>query len=38
VIVHNYYFMGIFGEQRLTLFLNLGAVALILLMFGVVMR
>ena len=38
VIVHNYYFMGIFGEERLTLFLNLGAVALILLMFGVVMR
>ena len=38
VVVHNYYFMGIFGEEKLTLFLNLGAMALILLMFGVVMR
>lgn len=38
IIVHNYYFMGIFGEERLTLLMNLGAVAIILLMFGVVLR
>jgi ech hydrogenase subunit A len=38
VIVRNYYFMGMFGEEKLTLILNLGSLAIILLMFGVVLR
>jgi len=38
VFVRNYYFHGIFGEDKLTLLLNLCAGALILLMFGVVIK
>ncbi|MFA5072547.1 MAG: proton-conducting transporter membrane subunit [Nitrospirota bacterium] len=38
VMVRNYYFQGVFGEERLTLGMNLTAVAIILLMFGVVLR
>jgi ech hydrogenase subunit A len=36
VIVHNYYFKNILGEENLTLWVNLVAVAIILIMFGVV--
>ena len=36
VIVHNYYFKNILGEERLTLVVNLIAGAIILIMFGVV--
>lgn len=36
VIVHNYYFKGIFGEENLTLWANFLAGAIILIMFGVV--
>jgi ech hydrogenase subunit A len=36
VIVHNYYLSGIFGEKNLTLWVNLAAGAIILVMFGVV--
>jgi ech hydrogenase subunit A len=38
VVVRNYYFHGIFGEDKLTVVLNLAAGAIILLMFGVVLR
>jgi len=38
VIVRNYYFQGYFGEDKLTLVMNLTALAIILLMFGVVLR
>jgi ech hydrogenase subunit A len=38
VIVRNYYFHGYFGEERLTLVMNLTALAIILLMFGVVLK
>lgn len=38
VFVRNYYFHGIFGEDKLTLLLNFVAGALILLMFGVVIK
>jgi ech hydrogenase subunit A len=36
VIVHNYYFKNLLGEERLTLVVNLIAGAIILIMFGVV--
>jgi ech hydrogenase subunit A len=36
VVVHNYYLKAAFGEERLTLWTNVAAVALILIMFGVV--
>jgi ech hydrogenase subunit A len=36
VIVRNYYLTGIFGEGKLTLWINIIAGALILIMFGVV--
>ena len=36
VVVHNYYLTGAFGEERLTLWTNLVAGAIILIMFGVV--
>jgi ech hydrogenase subunit A len=36
VVVHNYYLTGFFGENNLTLWVNLAAVAIILIMFGVV--
>lgn len=36
VVVHNYYLAGAFGEGRLTLWMNLIAGAIILIMFGVV--
>lgn len=36
VVVHNYYLSGIFGEEKLTLWTNLVAGAIILIMFGVV--
>ncbi|KNY29684.1 NADH-quinone oxidoreductase subunit L [Pseudobacteroides cellulosolvens] len=36
VIVHNYYLEGFFGEKNLTLWVNLIAGAIILIMFGVV--
>jgi len=36
VIVHNYYLSGLFGEKNLTLWFNLVAGAIILIMFGVV--
>lgn len=36
VIVHNYYMAGLFGENNMTLWVNLLAGALILIMFGVV--
>jgi len=36
VVVHNYYMLGIFGESKLTLWVNLIAGAIILIMFGVV--
>jgi ech hydrogenase subunit A len=38
VVVRNYYFQGIFGEDKLTVVLNVVAGAIILLMFGVVLR
>lgn len=38
VLVHNYYMSGVFGESRLTLWSNLAAIAIILVMFGVVIR
>lgn len=38
VMVRNYYLLGAFGEDKLTLVLNLIAGAIILLMFGVVIR
>jgi ech hydrogenase subunit A len=36
VIVQNYYFAGVFGETRLTPWINFMAAAIILIMFGVV--
>lgn len=36
VVVRNYYLSGFFGENKMTLWLNLAAVAIILVMFGVV--
>ncbi|HEX2946847.1 MAG TPA: NADH-quinone oxidoreductase subunit L [Clostridia bacterium] len=36
VIVHNYYFKNLLGEERLTLVVNLIAGAIIMIMFGVV--
>lgn len=36
IVVHNYYLSGVFGESRLTLWMNLIAGAIILIMFGVV--
>lgn len=36
IVVHNYYFSGVFGEGNLTLWMNLIAGAIILVMFGVV--
>lgn len=36
VVVHNYYLSGFFGENNLTLWVNLAAGAIILIMFGVV--
>jgi ech hydrogenase subunit A len=36
VIVHNYYFKNLLGEKNLTLWVNLAAAAMILVMFGVV--
>lgn len=36
VLVHNYYMSGFFGEKNLTLWVNLAAGAIILIMFGVV--
>lgn len=36
VVVHNYYLTGFFGESNLTLWVNLAAGAIILIMFGVV--
>ena len=36
VIVHNYYFTKVLGEDRLTLWVNVVAIAVILVMFGVV--
>jgi ech hydrogenase subunit A len=36
VVVHNYYLSGFFGEKNLTLWVNLAAGAIILIMFGVV--
>lgn len=36
VVVHNYYLTGFFGENNLTLWVNLAAGAIILIMFGVV--
>ncbi len=36
VVVHNYYLSGVFGENNLTLWVNLIAGALILIMFGVI--
>lgn len=36
VIVHNYYFKNLLGEKNLTLWVNLVAAAIILVMFGVV--
>lgn len=37
-IVRNYYMTGAFGEKRLTLWVNLTAIAIILVMFGVVIK
>ncbi|HYH01535.1 MAG TPA: NADH-quinone oxidoreductase subunit L [Bacillota bacterium] len=37
VVVHNYYFAGVFGEASLTPWTNLVAGAIILIMFGVVL-
>jgi len=36
IVVHNYYLSGVFGEKNLTLWTNLIAAAIILVMFGVV--
>lgn len=36
IVVHNYYFSGVFGERNLTLWTNIIAGAIILVMFGVV--
>jgi ech hydrogenase subunit A len=36
VVVHNYYFKNVLGEENLTLWVNLIAIAIILVMFGVV--
>lgn len=36
VVVHNYYLSGVFGEKNLTLWTNVIAAAIILVMFGVV--
>ena len=36
VVVHNYYFKNVLGEENLTLWVNLAAAAIILVMFGVV--
>jgi ech hydrogenase subunit A len=36
IVVHNYYFSGVFGEGNLTLWMNIVAGAIILVMFGVV--
>lgn len=36
IVVHNYYFSGVFGEKNLTLWTNVIAGAIILVMFGVV--
>ncbi len=36
IVVHNYYLSGVFGESSLTLWTNLIAGAIILVMFGVV--
>jgi ech hydrogenase subunit A len=36
VIVHNYYLSGIFGEQSLTIWVSVIAIAVILVMFGVI--
>ena len=36
VVVHNYYFSGVLGEKNLTLWTNIIAGAIILVMFGVV--
>ena len=38
VVVHNYYFRGALGEGNLTLWMNCIAIAMILIMFGVVIR
>lgn len=37
-VVHNYYFKGVLGENKLTLWTNLVAIASILIMFGVVVK
>jgi ech hydrogenase subunit A len=36
IVVHNYYFSGVFGEKNLTFWTNVIAGAIILVMFGVV--
>lgn len=36
VVVHNYYMSGVFGEEKMTLWANFAAVAIILIMFGVI--
>ena len=36
VVVHNYYLSSMFSEEKLTLWANLAATAVILVMFGVV--
>ncbi len=38
VVVHNYYMAGFFGEKNLTLWTNLVAAAIIIIMFGVVVK
>jgi ech hydrogenase subunit A len=37
VIVRNFYLTKIFGENKLTIAVNFAAIAIILIMFGVVM-
>ncbi|HEX2949788.1 MAG TPA: proton-conducting transporter membrane subunit [Armatimonadota bacterium] len=36
IVVHNYYLSNLFGEQKLTLWMSLIAIAVIVIMFGVV--